>query len=69
MKGHAREVVPECARALGTELVVMGTVGRTGIPGFVIGNTAEQILNQIDCSVLTIKPAGFISPVTADIGE
>lgn len=64
-----REIVaaPECATALGAELVVMGTLGRTGITGFVIGNTAEQILNQIDCSVLAIKPAGFISPVTVDV--
>jgi len=67
VKGDARHVVPECATALGAELVVMGTLGRTGIPGFIIGNTAEEILNRIDCSVLAIKPAGFISPVTADV--
>jgi nucleotide-binding universal stress UspA family protein len=68
VKGDARNVVPECATALGAELVAMGTVGRTGIPGFIIGNTAEEILNRIDCSVLAIKPAGFASPVTADVG-
>lgn len=66
VKGHARNVVPECAMKLGAELVVMGTIARTGIPGFIIGNTAEDILNQIDCSVLAIKPAGFVSPVTLD---
>jgi nucleotide-binding universal stress UspA family protein len=46
----------------------MGTVGRTGIPGFFIGSAAEEILSKIDCSILAIKPAGFISPVTADVG-
>ena len=33
-------------------------------PGFIMGNTAETILNQIDCSVLAIKPPGFKTPVT-----
>ena len=63
-KGNAREVVPELIEDLGAELVVMGTVGRTGISGFIIGNTAETILNRIDCSVLAVKPDGFISNVT-----
>ena len=48
---------------LGGILLVMGTLCRTGIPGFFIGNTAETILNQVDCSVLTVKPKGFVSPV------
>jgi nucleotide-binding universal stress UspA family protein len=42
----------------------MGTVARTGISGFLMGNTAETILNQIDCSVLAIKPPDFQTPVT-----
>jgi len=29
-----------------------------------MGNTAEMMLNQIDCSVLVIKPPGFETPVT-----
>jgi nucleotide-binding universal stress UspA family protein len=44
----------------------MGTLGRTGISGLIIGNTAEAILDQLTCSVLAIKPPGFISPVTVD---
>ncbi|MDJ0891306.1 MAG: universal stress protein, partial [Gammaproteobacteria bacterium] len=39
------------------------TVGRTGIPGFFIGNTAENLLSQVECSVLTVKPSGFVTPV------
>ena len=45
-------------------LLVMGTVCRTGIRGFFIGNTAEGMLRRVDCSLLTVKPDGFISPVT-----
>jgi universal stress protein E len=63
MKGWARQVIPALAQQIEADLVVMGTVARTGIPGFIMGNTAETILNQIDCSVLAIKPPGFVTPV------
>ena len=45
------------------ELIVMGTVARTGIAGFITGNTAERLLPQIPCSILAVKPKGFVSPV------
>lgn len=66
VKGPAQFVVSELARELAVDLVVMGTVARTGIDGFFMGNTAESILGQLDCSVLTIKPPGFTSPVTLE---
>ena len=50
-------------------MVVMGTVGRTGIPGFITGNTAEMILSQVESSVLAIKPKGFRTPVTLENGD
>ena len=64
VKGDPKQVIPATARDLDVDLVIMGTIARTGIPGFFMGNTAESILNQIDCSVLTIKPPGFESPVS-----
>lgn len=63
IRGIAKYVIAEQARTLGADLLVLGTVGRTGIPGFFMGNTAETILNSIDCSVLAVKPEGFVSPV------
>jgi nucleotide-binding universal stress UspA family protein len=47
------------------DLLVMGTVVRTGIAGFLMGNTAEKVLGRVGCSVLALKPAGFRSPVDA----
>lgn len=64
LKGHASEEIPAFANKIGADLVVMGTIGRTGISGLFIGNTAETILNRIDCSVLAIKPPGFETPIT-----
>lgn len=62
---HARpaEYVLDVASRVGADLVVMGTVARTGVPGFFIGNTAEQILSRLHCSTLTVKPAEFLTPV------
>ena len=39
------------------ELVIMGTVARTGVAGFFMGNTAERILTKLDTPVLALKPA------------
>ncbi|TNF34089.1 MAG: universal stress protein [Gammaproteobacteria bacterium] len=64
--GSARKVIPGLVKELKADLVVMGTVGRTGIPGYIIGNTAEAIFDQLQCSVLAIKPPGFITPVECD---
>lgn len=66
VKGDARKEIPLLAKKIEADLVVMGTVARTGVPGFIMGNTAETILNQIDCSVLAIKPPGFETPVTLE---
>ena len=66
VKGRPRRVIPAIAQRLEADLVVMGTVARTGVPGLLMGNTAETILNQIDSSVLAVKPAGFVTPVTQE---
>jgi len=64
LKGCPRKSVPEFSKEIKADLVIMGTVARTGLPGIFMGNTAESILNQLDCSVLAIKPPGFKTPVT-----
>jgi nucleotide-binding universal stress UspA family protein len=63
VKGDAAELIPAAASREKIELIVMGTVGRTGLAGFFIGNTAETILQHVDCSVLALKPQGFVTPV------
>ena len=62
-RGAASTVIPEMAKQLQTDLVVMGTVARTGIAGLFIGNTAETTLEQLQCSVLAVKPPGFVTPI------
>ena len=64
LKGSPLRVIPEYLNNIAADLVVMGTVARTGVPGFIMGNTAETILNHINCSVLAIKPQGFVTTIT-----
>jgi len=45
------------------DLVVMGTVARSGLRGLLIGNTAESMLDRIKTGVLAVKPHGFRSPL------
>ena len=63
VQGEPGFVIPPFARDNEVDLVVMGTLGRLGQHGMFIGDTAERILNRLECSVLAVKPAGFVSPV------
>ncbi|WP_395343479.1 universal stress protein [Ningiella sp. W23] len=63
IKGEASTVVPMHVLSKEIDLLVMGSVGRAGILGLLIGNTAESILAQINCSLLTLKPEGFRCPI------
>lgn len=45
------------------DLIVMSTIGRVGIPGFIIGNTAEDVLQSSESSILAVKPDGYVSPL------
>ena len=66
LKGRAGEVITQLVNKKRINLIVLGTLCRTGIPGFFIGNTAEKVLHRVNCSVLTVKPEGFVTPVTLD---
>lgn len=66
LKGYPRRIVPEFAAEIKADLLVMGTVARISLPGFFMGNMAEDILSQLDFSVLAVKPEGFVTPVTLD---
>lgn len=64
LQGAPDRELPKLASDMEADLMVMGTVGRSGVAGVIIGNTAETILSQIQCSVLAVKPDGFVSPIS-----
>lgn len=57
VKGDPEVAVPELARKLDAGLIVMGTLGRSGLAGALLGNTSEKILSRTDCSLLIVKPS------------
>ncbi|HAW76549.1 MAG TPA: universal stress protein UspA, partial [Alteromonas australica] len=59
-----RREIAATTKSLDTDVIVMGTVARLGVPGFIMGGTAEETMNQLNCAVVGIKPAGFTSPIT-----
>ena len=63
VKGRPADVIASLVRKEHIEVIVMGTTCRTGVSGFLIGSTAETVLSQVNCSVLAVKPSGFITPV------
>ena len=62
--GAAWKEIPRTTKHLGADLVVIGTLGRTGLSRLLLGNTAEKVLETCDSSLLTVKPDEFISPVS-----
>jgi nucleotide-binding universal stress UspA family protein len=61
--GSAEELIPRWVDNEDIDTLVMGTIARSGIQGLVIGNTAENILQSIRCSLVALKPKGFVSPI------
>lgn len=63
LHGNPAKIIPQYAREQNMDIVVMGSVARTGVPGLLVGNTAEKIVSDLKNSILAIKPDGFVSPV------
>lgn len=49
------EAIPQILKSTKASLLVLGTVSRSGIEGITIGNTAENIIDELQCEVLAIK--------------
>jgi nucleotide-binding universal stress UspA family protein len=65
-QGQAAEQIARVAREVDASILVLGTVGRTGISGLLIGNTAEDVLARVECPIIAVKPEGFVSPVKVE---
>ena len=62
VRGDPRTVIPSKIRELDADILGIGTASRTGMRGVVVGNTSEEILHRVDCTVIVVKPEGFESP-------
>jgi nucleotide-binding universal stress UspA family protein len=64
--GEPEDAIAHFVESHGVDVVVMGTVARTGIAGLVMGNTAERVLQRLRGSVFAVKPPGFQTPLAKD---
>jgi universal stress protein E len=62
-KGDPGDIIIDHAEKNEIDLIVMGTIGRSGLSGVLIGNTAEKVIDHINCSILTVKPDNFQTPI------
>lgn len=69
VRGDAPEIITALAWSIRADVIIMGTVCRSGIASLWIGSTAERVLRRVNCSVLAVKPDGFVSPVTVDMKD
>jgi nucleotide-binding universal stress UspA family protein len=60
---NIRDGILDHVRESKTDLVVLGTRGKTDLKTFFMGTTAERIVTHAPCSVLAVKPEGFVCPV------
>jgi universal stress protein E len=61
--GEPIQALPAFIKKRKTDVLVMGVVSRSAISRQIIGNTAEKLIDQVDCDVFVVKPAGFKSTV------
>ena len=68
-KGLPEEVIPDLSEHLQAGIVVLGTIGRTGLSAAFLGNTAEQVIDHLRCDLLALKPDQYQTPVELDDEE
>jgi universal stress protein E len=56
---HPADAVEEVAAELGTQIVALGSVSRSGVDRLLIGNTAEALIDRLKCDILVVKPPTF----------
>jgi universal stress protein E len=62
--GMPSRLIPKIADEHKVDVLVLGTVTHRRHSSHFIGTTAEDFVHQIDCSVLAVKPADFVSVTT-----
>lgn len=54
-RGNLVDTILSEAEQLDVDLIIVGTIARTGIKGRIIGNTAEKLLDKVKCDLLTLN--------------
>ncbi len=57
--GHPRDVIPEVAREIAADLIVMGSHSRRGVSRLLIGSVAEHVVRHAPVPVLVVRGEGL----------
>lgn len=55
-KGSAQIETIDAAKALGSDLIILGTHGRTGVERLLMGSTVEKVVRRAGCPILIVRP-------------
>ena len=70
--GPAQVGIPEAARELKIDLIVISTRGHTGLQRILLGSTTARVVRYASCPVLTVRPVAgatkISGPKTANLG-
>jgi len=58
-EGQAATAIVHQAKHMQTDMIVIGTHGRSGLPHALLGSVAEKVVRTASCPVLTIRPEAF----------
>ncbi|MGF1598011.1 MAG: universal stress protein [Acidimicrobiales bacterium] len=67
VRGAPRDAAARVAAELGAAVVVVGSVGRTGVGGLVVGNTADRLVADAPCSVVVVAAPGRAPEPVRDV--
>jgi nucleotide-binding universal stress UspA family protein len=56
VEGRPDEAIVKVAEDVGADLIVMGSLGRTGLIKVLLGSITERVIGQAACPVLVVKP-------------
>ncbi|MEJ2418582.1 MAG: universal stress protein, partial [Exilibacterium sp.] len=59
-EGHCDRVIIDVADELHANLLVLGSVARSGLSSLFVGNTVEKILDKVECDILCLKPSTYV---------
>jgi universal stress protein E len=56
---HPTDAIEEVATQTECQIIALGSISRSGVDRFLIGNTAEALIDRVQCDVLVVKPPTF----------
>jgi len=54
-QGESYKIIVDSAKALGADVIIMGSHGRTGLTRLLMGSNTEKVIGHATCPVLVVK--------------